>query len=49
MGFVVWRFGRQMVCDEVTRARVRTRVCVCVYRRAADEQGDLMPCDPDLA
>lgn len=45
MGFIVQRFGRQMVCGEVTRARAR----VCVYRRAADEQGDLMLCDPDLA
>lgn len=45
MGFIVRRFGRQMVCDEVTRARARVRA----YRRAADEQGDLMPCDPDLA
>lgn len=48
-----------MVCGEVARVCVcvcvhtHAPVCVCVFVRArgsaADEQGDLMPRDPDLA
>lgn len=30
-------------------ACVRACMCAFVCVRAADEQGDLMPCDPDLA
>lgn len=52
-GFHSPAFGGQMVCGEVTVAGcsvcLRPCVCVCVCVRAADEQGDLMPCDPDLA
>lgn len=28
MGFIVRRFGRQMVCGEVARARARAQLCV---------------------
>lgn len=59
-GFDSQAFRGQMGCSEVTVVgcifgpscvcvcvHVCVRLCVCV--RAADEQGDLMPCDPDLA
>ena len=53
-GFNSQDFGGQMVCGEVTVVGCGawpppSCVCVCVRVSAADEQGDLMPCDPDLA